>query len=75
MALRSRGDMIRHLVLREIRDLTVPVPPLSEQRRIVSELDLLQKRVEELKSLQAGATTELDALFPSVISKAFAGEL
>jgi type I restriction enzyme S subunit len=26
--LRSRGDMIRHLVLREIRDLTVPVPPL-----------------------------------------------
>jgi type I restriction enzyme S subunit len=26
---RSRGDMIRHLVLREIRDLTVPVPPPS----------------------------------------------
>ena len=39
---RSRGDMIRHLVLREIRDLTVPIPPLPDQRRI----DVLRKSAD-----------------------------
>ena len=30
---RSRGDMIRHLVLREIRDLTVPIPTCLSNAR------------------------------------------
>ncbi len=72
---RSRGDMIRHLVLREIRDLIVPVPPLSEQRRIVAYLDNLQAKVDALKRLQAETATELDALLPSILDKAFKGEL
>jgi type I restriction enzyme S subunit len=72
---RSRGDMIRHLVLREIRDLTVPVPPLTEQRRIVEELDALQVEVDALKRLQAETAAELDALLPSILDKAFRGEL
>ena len=54
---------------------SVVVPPISEQRRIVAELDSLQAEVEALKRLQAEATAELDALMPSILSKAFAGEL
>jgi type I restriction enzyme S subunit len=72
---RSRGDMIRHLVLREIRELLVPVPPLSEQRRIVAYLDDLQAKVDSLKALQAQTAAELDALLPSVLDRAFKGEL
>jgi Type I restriction modification DNA specificity domain len=34
---KSRGDMIPHIVLREIRAFPVPLPPLSEQHRIVAE--------------------------------------
>jgi type I restriction enzyme S subunit len=72
---RSRGDMIRHLVLREIRDLTVPVPPLVEQRRIVSFLDELKRHMDALRALQNETSVELDALMPSILDKAFRGEL
>jgi type I restriction enzyme S subunit len=72
---RSRGDMIRHLVLREIRTLLIPHPPLGEQRRIVAYLDDLQARGDSLKALQAQSQAELDALLPSILDKAFKGEL
>jgi type I restriction enzyme, S subunit len=72
---RSRGDMIRHLVLREIRDLTIPLPPHVEQRRIVAELDALQGQLDALTKLQNGTAAELDALMPSILDKAFKGGL
>jgi type I restriction enzyme S subunit len=58
-----------------IKDLIVALPPLSEQRRIVAELDALQSEMNSLRRLQAETAAELDALLPSVLSKAFAGEL
>jgi type I restriction enzyme S subunit len=72
---KSRGDMIPHIVLREIRAFPVPLPPISEQRQIVAELDTLQADVDTLKRLQAETATELDALLPSILDKAFKGEL
>lgn len=51
------------------------VPSLSEQRRIVAELDALQAKTDTLQRLQAKTTTELDALMPSILSRAFRGEL
>lgn len=71
----SKGDMIRHLVLREIRQLLVPVTPHLEQRRIVEELDVLQAELDTLKRLQAETAAELDALLPSILDRAFKGEL
>jgi len=71
----SRGDMIRHLVLREIRDLILPVPPLAEQRRIVAELENVRAEVEALRRLQIDTANELDALLPAVLDRAFKGEL
>lgn len=72
---RSRGDMIRHLVLREIRALLVPIMPLAEQRQIVAYLDGLQAKVDRLKALQAQTRAELEALLPSILDRAFKGEL
>jgi type I restriction enzyme, S subunit len=75
IAARSRGDMIRHLVLREIRDLTIPVPPLVEQKRIVYQLEAIQAKLDSLKNLQSETAAELSALMPSILDKAFRGEL
>jgi type I restriction enzyme S subunit len=50
-------------------------PSLTEQRRIIAELDALQAEVDELKRLQAETAVELDALLPSALDKAFKGEL
>jgi len=43
--------------------------------RIIAYLDDLQAKVDELRRLQAETQKELDALMPSVLAKAFAGEL
>jgi type I restriction enzyme S subunit len=53
----------------------IPVPPLAEQRSIVAELDALQAKMDALKKLQDETAAELDALLPSILDKAFKGEL
>ncbi|MGA2270583.1 MAG: restriction endonuclease subunit S [Bryobacteraceae bacterium] len=64
-----------NISLGDVRDLEIPTPPLPEQRRIVAELDALQAELHALKRLQAETAVELDALMPSILSKAFSGEL
>jgi type I restriction enzyme S subunit len=61
--------------LRAIRALPIPVPPLLEQHRIVAYLDNLQSKVDEMKRLREGAMKEFNALLPSILDKAFKGEL
>jgi len=58
--------------------MNIPFPtgiPLVEQRSIVAYLDDLQAKVDALKRLQAETAAELDALLPSILDKAFKGEL
>lgn len=59
----------------DAKSCLIPVPPLEEQRRIVAYLDSLQAKVDALKQLQAQTQVELDALLPSVLDRAFKGEL
>lgn len=61
--------------LRGIRNLQFALPSLSEQRRIVTYLDNLKAKLDALKQLQTETAAELDALLPSVLDKAFKGEL
>jgi type I restriction enzyme S subunit len=72
---KSRGDMIPHIVLREIRAFPVPLPSLDEQSCIVSELDALRAKVDSINALQAETAAELDAMLPAILDKAFKGEL
>lgn len=59
----------------DAKAFVIPVPPVEEQRRIVEYLDGLQAKVDDLKKLQSETTAELDALLPSILDKAFKGEL
>ncbi|MGB8645856.1 MAG: restriction endonuclease subunit S [Anaerolineae bacterium] len=61
--------------LGRLRNTQIPLPPISEQRRIVAYLDSLQAKVDELHRLQAETQKELDALMPAILDKAFKGEL
>jgi type I restriction enzyme S subunit len=58
-----------------IKELEVAFPSLPEQCRIVAELDALQGEVDALKRLQTETAVELDALLPSILDRAFKGEL
>jgi len=53
----------------------IPLPLLHEQRRIIAYLDSLQAKADELKRLQAETEKELEELVPSILDKAFKGEL
>ena len=55
--------------------MPIPLPPLSEQRRIVAYLDGVQARVETLRRLQEETEAEIAALSGAVLAKAFRGEL
>lgn len=80
---RERGDWQREKIsfrltesnLNDLRQVPVPIPPLSEQCSIVAYLDRLQAKVDTLKKLHAETATELAALMPSILDKAFKGEL
>lgn len=60
---------------KKLANIRVPIPPPDEQRHIVAYLDSLQAKVNALKHLQAETQAELDALLPSILDKAFKGEL
>jgi type I restriction enzyme S subunit len=59
----------------KIKSLPIALPALPEQRRIFRELDALKTQLNALKSFQAETAVKLDELLPSVLSRAFAGEL
>lgn len=61
--------------LGRLRLAIVPLPPIDEQRRIVAYLDDLQARVDAVKRLQSETQAELEALLPSVLDRAFRGDL
>ncbi len=80
---RERGDWQREKIsfrltelnLNDLRQVPVPVPSFSEQRRIVAELDTLHAQVDALRRLHAETAAKLDAMLPSILDRAFAGNL
>jgi type I restriction enzyme S subunit len=70
-----KGSASPHLNIGKLRRFVFFLPPLLEQHRIVAYLDNLQAKVDALKRLQTETATELDALLPSILDKAFKGEL
>jgi type I restriction enzyme S subunit len=70
-----KGSTFREMTLGKLRALEVPLPPPEEQRRIVAYLDGVQAKVDALKKLQGETAAELAALLPSILDKAFKGQL
>jgi type I restriction enzyme S subunit len=66
---------IAHLTGIKLRAYTVHIPSLAEQHRVVALLDALQAKVRAIEALRSQAAADLDALLPSVLDKAFRGEL
>lgn len=54
----------------QFRTLTLPIPPLSEQQRIVSRLDSAFAHIDELKANAEKQVNEARALFQKALSKA-----
>lgn len=61
--------------LRAINEIPLPLPAISEQRRIVAYLDNLQAKIDSIKHIQSETAAELDSMLPSILDKAFKGDL
>lgn len=63
----GKGVTIKHLVKSSLMSIPVPVPPLAEQERIVTELDLLQGIIDKQKA----QLKKLDTLAQSIFYDMF----
>lgn len=71
----GRSNGVPHISPKDVEKISFAPPPLDEQRRIVAYLDGLQVKVNALRELQVKGGEELSALMPSVLDRAFKGEL
>lgn len=71
----KRGTTSFHLNIGSLRKLSVWIGPISKQQLIVTYLDSMHTILNSLKQRQAETETELDAILPSVLDRAFQGEL
>jgi restriction endonuclease S subunit len=60
---------------KNLKDVEIPLPPLTEQERIADSLDALAAKQTELRRLQTETEAELAAFTPALLAKAFRGEL
>lgn len=69
----STGTNVRRRRLNptDFLNFKMPLPPMAVQQS----LRCVKSKVDEIKRLQAQTTAELDALLPSILDKAFKGEL
>jgi type I restriction enzyme S subunit len=71
----SKGSASPHLNIGAIRKFPIMLPSIEEQHSIVAYLDNLHAKVDSLKRLQTETSAELDAMLPSILDKAFRGDL
>jgi type I restriction enzyme S subunit len=58
-----------------LRKVMIPLPSLEKQKKMIDYLDKISEIIESLKKLQQRTEGELEKLVPSILDKAFKGEL
>jgi len=71
----SRWAWINNLRGSDLENIQIPLPPLSEQEKIVVHLDQVSKEVKALKSQYQSQLDNLEELKKSVLDKAFRWEI
>ncbi len=67
----SSGSSQKNLLLKEIRKIKIPIPPLDLQEKFAR----IVEKVENIKKKQEESTKESEDLFNVLMQKAFKGEL
>jgi type I restriction enzyme S subunit len=70
-----RGLTTPHIRVKDAPNFLIPLPPIEQQNYIVHYLGGLKAQKDKLVASQSQTTAELNALLPSILDKAFKGEL
>jgi len=71
----NAGAVFNSINKKQIKQIPIPIPPLHEQKQIVSQLDKLQAETKKLELVYKKKIENLEELKKSVLQKAFNGEL
>ena len=71
----ATGTAQKTVSLKALRNFVVPRVPLSEQQRIIAQLDSISIETKKLESIYQKKLTLLDELKKSILQVAFSGEL
>ena len=69
------GTTRLRLTIPIFRDLPIPLPPLAEQHRIVSEVERRLSIIDELEAIVAANLKRAERLRQAILHKAFTGQL
>ena len=72
---KASGGLQPFVSLTFLRSYLCPLPPSSEQKRIVSMLENLLSRMEEAVDKAKAVIEQIDVIKKSILAKAFRGEL
>lgn len=75
LRLASHGGTMGILNLTILKDLAIPLPPLTEQKRIVAEVEKRLGMIEELEATVSLNLVRAEELRRSILQRAFAGRL
>lgn len=70
-----QGAALKHLYLVDLRRLSIPLPPLAEQKRIVAKLEKLSEETRRLELIYQRKVEAFGELKQSLLHRAFSGEL
>jgi type I restriction enzyme S subunit len=70
-----RGLTTPHVRVQDAPNFVLPLPPRDQQQHMVGALAELRAEVDALNRLQNEIAAELDAMLPSILDRAFRGEL
>ena len=71
IALAHGGVGLRHITKGKLEGIKLPLPPLGEQRRIVSRIAACLERVDEIRVLRMETRRDSRAVFRSVVSETY----
>ena len=70
----GRGAAQKGVYLKQLSNISIPLPPLSVQKEIVARLDKLSENVKRLEANYKQITANCDELKKSILKKTFEGE-
>jgi type I restriction enzyme S subunit len=71
----GRGQTHPHIRVGDAPHFLLPLPPMEQQVKIVAELDALQSKLDAVTVLQYETAAQLNAMLPTILDKAFKGQL
>jgi len=69
------GSTVPHLTCKLVKELLIPLPPVSEQNSIVENIRTLSEQTKQLEATCENKLKSLDELKKTLLQKAFSGEL